>query len=250
MNIICKNCNAHFKGNYCPHCSQKAGTGRLKLAHVLHEFWHNFTHTDKGYLSLVAALTVRPGVVIREFIEGKRKKYFNPYTFFLVTTALLIFIANRVFKYEDKLSQYNNEYGQYLNLHYNIIVLCSVPVLALLLQLIFVKRHYNYAEWVTFLVFAYGLINFYQVIFQLLYFPLIKYHAVLSQYTTAIGYVMLGYVLVKFIEPRKWWQWLQCIFVTLLIYYFVELIASLIALRIYGVPDEKLIRMFKQSFSL
>lgn len=248
MNIICKNCGAHFKGHYCPNCSQKANSGRLKTKHVLHEFWHNFTHTDKGYLSLVKAMILRPGVVIREFIEGKRKKYFNPYTFFLVTTAMLIFLAAQVYKYEDKLFNYRNEFGQYINAHYNIIVLCCMPVLAVILQLIFLKRRYNYAEWITFLVFAFGLINFFQILMQFFYFPFIRHHYEIKNIADYIAYGLLLVVLLRFIQPKKWWQLLQCIFATILVYIFVEIVGGLVALKIYGVPDETLIQMIKSIF--
>ena len=248
MNITCKNCGIHFKGKFCPNCSQKATTGRLEVGNVLHEFWHNFTHTDKGYLSLLTAMVKHPGTVIREFIDGRRKKYFNPYTFYLVTTAVLIFITAKVYKYEDALYDYRNEFGQFINAQHNFIVLCSLPFLALLLQLIFFKRKYNYAEWITFLVFSFGLINFSEIVIQLLYFPLIKYHRAYKSVTDILGYIILLYVLISFIQPKKWWQVLQCLLATFVIFYLVEVVASLVALWIYGVPTERLIQMFKNAF--
>ena len=248
MNIICKNCGAHFKGNFCPNCGQKASAGRLKVGHVVDEFWHNMTHTDKGYLALLLDMVKRPGVVIREYVDVKRKKYFNPYTFYLVTTAILIFISNLVFKYEDKLYNYHNEYGQYLNLHYNIIILCCLPVCALILWLAFYKKKFNYAEWITFLIFSYGLINFFNIIIQLLYFPFIKYHAFFHSFTDIIGYLILCYVLVRFIQAKKWFEILKCLVIAIFFYFFIELIGGLVALGIWGVPVEKLIQMFKNTF--
>ncbi|WP_255154560.1 DUF3667 domain-containing protein [Ferruginibacter sp. HRS2-29] len=247
MTITCKNCGVHFRGAYCYNCSQKAGTGRLKVSNVLHEFWHNFTHTDKGYMSLLKAMVLQPGVVIREYIEGKRKKYFSPYTFYLVTTALLIFITNLVYKYEDKLYKFNNEYGQYLNLHRNYIILCCMPFIAVFLKFIFFRRKYNYAEWVTFIVFTYGLINFFHIIIQLAYFPLIRYHNA-SHFEEYLSYFIFFYVLLRFIQPKKWWEVLQCLFITILIYFLVEWLAQLIALWQWGVPVEKLKLMIKNSF--
>ena len=248
MTIVCKNCATHFHGNFCSNCGQKSTAGRLKVSHVLEEFWHNFTHTDKGYLSLLRNMIQSPGIVIREYIEAKRKKHFNPYTFYLVTTALLIFVTGLVYKLEDKLYNYRNEYGQYINTRYNIIVLCCLPALAFLLGLIFHKKKYNYAEWVTFLVFTYGFINFFQVVIQLLYFPLIRYHASLRGYTELMGYFILLYVLVKFICPGSWGQWLQCIFATFIIYFVVEMLAAMVALGLWGVPLDKLLYMLKHPF--
>lgn len=76
--IECKNCGTAFEGKFCPNCSQKAATHRLTLGHFIHETTHALTHTDKGILLLIKELFVRPGIVAREYVEGKRKKYFNP----------------------------------------------------------------------------------------------------------------------------------------------------------------------------
>ena len=185
-----------------------------------------------------------PGLVIREYIYGKRKKYFNPYTFFLLATALLIYVNEKLFHYEDRLYKINNEYGQYLSHNYNIIVLLSIPFLAGLVKLIFFKRNYNYAEWVTFFIFSFGFINFIQLLIQLCYFPLIVYHYQYHGYTQLLGYIIFIMVLIKFIQPKKISTWLQCIFAGLLVYMFVERIAMGAALAYWGMPLNKVFEMF------
>jgi Protein of unknown function (DUF3667) len=241
MNIVCKNCDVHFKGYYCPNCAQKASTTRLKPGNILHEFWHNFTHTDKGIVGLIRLLFINPGKVIREYIEGKRKKYFNPYTFFLIVTALLIYVAGKVFHYEDERYHYNNEFGQYISKHYNIIILLSLPFLAGLLRWIFLRKGYNYAEWVVFFVFAFGIINFIQLLIQLCYFPLVAYHASFNGYTLLLVYIVFIVVLLSFIQPKKIWGWLQCLLAGVLVYFFVERIAKGVALVYWGIPLKKVI---------
>lgn len=240
--IVCKNCNHHLHGKYCSNCSQKAGVGRLKVGNVLHELWHNFTHTDSSAFGLLIALFKNLGKVAREYIEGKRKKYFNPYTFFLVTTALLIYVSSLVFKYEDRLYQYNNEYGQYVNKKYNLIVLLSLPFLAGLLRGLFFKKGYNYAEWFVFFIFSFGLINFVQLLFQLLYFPFIQYHYTGKAYTDLIAYLIFIVVLISFVKPKKIWTWLQCIFAGIIVYLFIEYLATGTALWLWGVPLNDLIK--------
>lgn len=248
MNITCKNCGAVVHGNFCAHCGQKATVGRLKVTHVVGEFWHNFTHTDKGYISFIAAMVKNPGVVIREYIGAHRKKYFNPYTFYLVTTAILIFVTAKVFAYEDKLYNYRNEFGQLINEKYNLMVLCCLPFLAFVLMGLFRKKKYNYAEWVTFLIFAYGLINFVNIFIQLFYFPFIKYHYNAKGFTDLIPYFIMLYILVRFIQPKKWFEWTEVILGISIIFLITELIAPLILLGIYGVPFSQLTEMFKKFF--
>jgi hypothetical protein len=86
--MTCKNCNASISDKFCGACGQKADVHRLTVGHLVHDFTHAITHADKGALLLVKALLWKPGVVAREYLEGKRKKYFNPFTFLVITTAL------------------------------------------------------------------------------------------------------------------------------------------------------------------
>ncbi len=245
MTVVCKNCANHFKGKFCPNCSQKASTGRLKVSNVLEELWHNFTHTDKSVVGLIASLFKNPGLVIREYIDGKRKKYFNPYTFFLVSGGILIFFTMKVFSIEDELYKFYNEFGQYTSEHYTVILLASMPFLAGLLRLVFWKREINYSEWVIFFVFAYCIINVIQIGIQLLYFPLIKYHRSWLGVTELFTYFILLFVLVSFIRPVKFIQWLQCIVSITVIFFFVEILAKLAALwLVLGVPLKMLLKNF------
>ena len=83
-NTNCFNCEASLeKGfEFCPQCGQPAHHHRLNLSHISHEVLHFFTHADKGIFYLVKELFIKPGVVTREYIAGKRKKYFSPLSFF------------------------------------------------------------------------------------------------------------------------------------------------------------------------
>ena len=243
MNVVCKNCGNHFKGKYCSNCAQKANAGRLRVSNVIDELWHNFTHTDRTALGLIYALIQNPGRVIREYIAGKRKKYFNPYTFFLLSSGILIFITMHVFKYEDKLYRINNEFGQFTSSQYTAIVLCCFPFLAGICRLLFFRKGYNFSEWVVFFVFSYCIINLLQIIIELLYFPLIKYHFGYRAYTEFLSYVVLFVILVSFIRPSGIINWLQCVFCIVLVFFFVELLANFIALwLIYGIPIKVLFK--------
>ena len=250
MTVVCKNCGVHFKGNYCYNCSQKAATDRLKVSNVLHELWHNFTHTDRSALGLLAALFKNPGRVIQDYIEGKRKKYFNPYTFFLVSGAIVIFLTGKVFKYEDALYEFHNEFGQAVNQFYTIILLCSMPLMALILKWVFANKKYNYAEWISFLIFSFCIVNVVQVVIQLLYFIFIKWHSSLLGYTEATSYLIILWVTISFIKPRSIVAWLQCIAAMLLIFVCVEVLAKGIYLWWFGVPVEMLIKSAKSMFGI
>jgi len=89
----CKNCGAALNGNFCANCGQKSEIHRVTFGHFAHEFFHAFTHTDKGILLLMKELITRPGYVAREYLDGKRKKYFNPLSFLVIISSIYAYIS-------------------------------------------------------------------------------------------------------------------------------------------------------------
>lgn len=168
--ITCKNCETSFEGKFCPNCAQKADTHRFTVKHFLHEFFHAFTHTDKGILFLMKELIVRPGQTVREYNEGKRKKYFNPITFLLIASALQLFAAKKSQMFEHYANSLeaitagmapNKETGEKIRqsikektekplsftMEYSkLLTFLFIPVLGFFTWLLFRKSGVNYAE--------------------------------------------------------------------------------------------------------
>src|SRR5688572_18664064 len=112
----CKNCNAPLSGNFCANCGQTSNVHRVTFKHFLHEFFHAFTHTDKGIFLLMKELITRPGHVAREYLDGKRKKYFNPLTFLILMASLYAYIGSKTgyFKALSSGGRYTGKgYGTY-----------------------------------------------------------------------------------------------------------------------------------------
>lgn len=91
--MVCNNCEATFDSKFCPDCGQKSAIHRITVGGVVHDLIHALTHADKGFLLLSKDLITRPGFVARAYVEGKRKKYFNPITFLLITSAAFGYVA-------------------------------------------------------------------------------------------------------------------------------------------------------------
>jgi hypothetical protein len=167
----CKNCNTEFEGKFCPNCSQKANTHRFTIGHFAHDAFHAVTHTDKGVLYLIKELFRGPGNVALEYNAGKRKKYFNPITYLLLISALMIYGAQKTHIYDyylDKTQEFvqriskktkssdlndsvetlkNAKVTQKKIMENNkILTLIFLPLLSLLTWLFFYKSGHNYAE--------------------------------------------------------------------------------------------------------
>jgi hypothetical protein len=73
---------------YCSQCGQAAGTNRISLAHFAHELGHALVQADRNVFMLTAALACRPGLVVRDYLAGQRKRWFNPFAYLLLVAAL------------------------------------------------------------------------------------------------------------------------------------------------------------------
>ncbi len=244
MHIICKNCGNHFTGKFCPQCGQTISVHRITIKHVLEEFWHNFTHTDKNYFSFAWILFKNPGTVIQEYLDGKRSKYFSPYTFYLVTTSLLVLTTKSVFHLEDKLYHINNEFGYYVDSNINIIMLCILPFLAFIFQAFYRDKQLNYAESFTALIMIFGLMNFFLLITNLLSFIFIQYHYYTRGLVNIIGYFFILWAIIKFTKPKKFANIFKPSIVTIIFFVSIEFIGKGIALLLWGLPFQNLIHAF------
>ena len=131
----CLNCGSALEPaqRFCPQCGQNADTHRLNFKHIWHDLIHAFTHADKGIFSLIWQLVYRPGVVAREYVEGKRKKYFNPFTFviLIVGFASVILISSGFSSFAGDSRVPPNPVSTFFNKHVNLIIFLNIPLLAL-----------------------------------------------------------------------------------------------------------------------
>ena len=89
----CLNCGIEFEGNFCPECGQDAKTGRFTMHFVFENLLAAFTSKDGGIWFTLKNLFTRPGAMIVEILQGKRRKYFSPFPmlFFVLTVYILLY---------------------------------------------------------------------------------------------------------------------------------------------------------------
>lgn len=86
-NKSCLNCGANFSINekFCKVCGQKTSTHRFSVKSIFaHDFIHAIFHLDKGFFVTLKFLFTKPGTVVKEFLDGKRVKYFNYFTMIII----------------------------------------------------------------------------------------------------------------------------------------------------------------------
>ena len=157
----CKNCGATLTGKFCQNCGQSANIHKITIQHLLHEFFHALTHADKGFLFLVKELATRPGYVALEYLEGKRKKYFNPLSFLVIASAIWALVVLKsgyfesmgssqtrgTYKIPEQFAWYFSESMRIIIQHGKIITLIiTAPLLGFLSWMFFRKQKNTFAE--------------------------------------------------------------------------------------------------------
>jgi len=83
----CLNCGAVWSGAYCATCGQER-VGRITLGSFAHEVTGQLVEVDRGLLHTFIAMLRRPGAMIREYLQGRRREYTSPVTFVLIASGL------------------------------------------------------------------------------------------------------------------------------------------------------------------
>ncbi|MFC4218542.1 DUF3667 domain-containing protein [Flagellimonas marina] len=89
----CLNCGHPLdtSDKYCPSCSQANSTKKLSLKDFVDEFFSGLINYDSKLLKTLSVLLVRPGTITKDYINGKRVTYTNPFRF-LLSLAFLYFL--------------------------------------------------------------------------------------------------------------------------------------------------------------
>ncbi len=105
----CANCEhpLRLSDKYCPNCSQQNSIKKLTLRDFFDEFFATIISYDSKLLQTLSALLTRPGKITRDYINGKRVTYTNPFRFLLSLAIIYFLIINYTGNFENF-----NKYGE------------------------------------------------------------------------------------------------------------------------------------------
>lgn len=156
--VTCKNCNHHFKGNFCPHCGQSAKVEAIGVKYFLHDIPHSVFHIDKGFFYTFRELLFRPGKTLREYLAGKRVKHFRPFAYVVLMATLYIVLAGVIKKatvFLGKQTGINISFGEvgFFKQYLSVFFFIMIPFASFATWIVLRKEKYNY--WEHFLVNTY-----------------------------------------------------------------------------------------------
>ena len=189
----CLNCGTEFEGNFCPKCGQSAETGRFTLRFIFGNLLAAVLGRDGGVAYTLKNLFSRPGRMIVEILDGKRRKYVSPFPmlFLALTVYILIFtltgskggissdlnmdlsdnttvnaqIALEINRLVTKAFHF------YLN-HYTLCYMLTLPLFVITARMCYGKQNrkrYYWAEYTVALVYALVILVLYRCVINLIY---------------------------------------------------------------------------------
>ena len=190
--IRCLNCGKEFEGDFCPKCGQSAQTGRFTLKLIWENLLSALLGKDGSIWFTFKNLFTRPGKMMVEILDGKRRRYFSPFPMLLFTLTLFIlvysFTGSRDYIKKAKTvaerSKAENDEAKYVaqktisdalyfyNDNYTLCYLLTLPLLAFAARGCYGRQNrkrYNWAEYIIILVYASVFVILYRILMSLAY---------------------------------------------------------------------------------
>ena len=89
---VCATCHTEFHGNFCPRCGQKAVIGRYSFKTAFLLFLDVWGLGNRGMFRTIRDLLLRPGYMIRDYLNGMQMAYFPPFKMFFLLIAFLVLV--------------------------------------------------------------------------------------------------------------------------------------------------------------
>jgi len=159
----CKNCSSTLReeDEFCSYCGSRIIGERISVKFIFKEVLDKVLSVDNKLLKTFWHLFSKPEVVISGYIDGVRKRYFNPFSYLLISitlagiaTLITRDVAMEAITAANSVTS-NNEVGikateQIMNLvfdYQSFMTIISIPLYAFVSWLVFFnKKKFNYLE--------------------------------------------------------------------------------------------------------
>lgn len=208
----CKSCLSEISKNnrFCPNCGSKIVDDRLSIKGTWEEFIGPFFSWDNNFWRTFIGLFKNPKDVLEAYINGARKKYFNPFSY-LILFATIAVIFYKIFPMGG-MADFSEGFNQGINAndpsavtvpkmdmkafmanmmnYYNFYYILMIPIISFITYLTFYKQKNNFPEHLVFNSYIQTNLGFISLILQVLFFNIIG----LSFLYFYVGYTILSMI--------------------------------------------------------
>ena len=89
----CLNCGAHLTGQYCGQCGQRAVGRFISIWQLLRDAFGDLFELDSRLWRTMIPLLIRPGLLTKDYLEGRRARYMPPFRMYLVLSLFFFVVA-------------------------------------------------------------------------------------------------------------------------------------------------------------
>jgi Protein of unknown function (DUF3667) len=201
------------------------------MREIGHDLMHALVHVDRSVLSLVRMLLVRPGEVAKDYVAGRRRRYFGPFAFLVIAVALASAVM-ALSGFRAFTSDGPNAVADFLQRHVNVVILFQVPLLAAFCAVLFRKDRLNFAEHLVLAAYASGMRSLFLVLVVVPYWYESRFsHAPILPFYYAflcIWFAYFGFSASQFYEGSRAAAWLKGVLASILAQAAAQGIVSLI----------------------
>ncbi len=258
----CLNCETEFEGKFCPECGQRADTGRFTVSFIFTNFLQGILSNDGGVWFTLKNLFTRPGQMMIDIINGKRKSYFSPFPMLFLTLSLYVIIFAFTGSKDDDFSvgdldkvevttenQENNNdnilrdkvisyvivFNNLYKNHYATVMVLTIPLYLFASRISYGRnnrKRYNWGEYCIPVVYATILVFLYRCLLSIIFAISDKLYDFLDNWVWVVFLAaftvcfkkMLGFSIVKTV----WRTLLMCV-----VYYAVIILLIVVAGTIF-----------------
>ncbi len=210
----CLNCESPVSeaARFCPHCSQRTDTARLSIADMTRDLLHMFVNVERGPVVFAWALLTRPGGIAREYVEGRRRRYYGPFATLVVLVGLTALALN-LSGFQALTQEVASGPAALLHRHFNLVLLVQLPLLGSICALLFRGARLTLPEHMVLVAYALGVRAL-----ALTTIALLNPTAVPTYWQTAAfwaaWYVYFGWAASQFYSGIRWHAFLRGMLVT------------------------------------
>jgi hypothetical protein len=109
-NNECLNCGQplDLSDRYCSYCSQLNTSKQLSLGDFISEFAGSIITYDSRLRFTIKDLLFKPGTITRNYVQGQRLKYANPFRFFLSVSIIYFLLQSIITTFSPSQSPFSN----------------------------------------------------------------------------------------------------------------------------------------------
>lgn len=155
---------------FCPACGQPTPPHRIDWHFLGHELEHSVLHMDRGVLYSLKELMLRPGHLMRAYLDGQRAKQVKPLLLIMMSAAVVVLLSKYLAggsvlgglatggtdaaAMPTALAATSKAIGEWMNAYFAACTLVLLPFEALMFRMAFHRvGALNYPVWLVITAF-------------------------------------------------------------------------------------------------